>query len=372
MLSVIGAGVASQRTSLDFSVIYKRSDMYRSQIEELERQMPLDWLEGVSASKSNAYVRTFWSQIGYLCRRNFVEYWRTHSYAMYRILVVAGLALLISFAFIDKRGVLTSSADVQSWVSSIMIMVSVLGNYNIVTIIPFVFTHKALYYRERASRMYSPYAYAIGNNLVEDPYIVAEVLLSLIVYYFMIGYVTDPLWTFFYFLLISWLFTQAMTFLGLFFAVVMPDAASAQVFGMLTSQVLGLFSGIMVLPSVIPGYLKWIYYISPQRWVQEGLITTQFEFLENPICVPTGSAIVSSDCPDTYVNTTINQQNVCCPRGSLAMTARDFVGSETFLGGPDGYKFEWRFYDLIFLASVVFVARTLGIFFQAKINHNKR
>lgn len=42
-------------------------------------------------------------------------------------------------------------------------------------IIPFMYTRKALYYREKASRMYSPHVYALVGGWTEIPFVFLEV-----------------------------------------------------------------------------------------------------------------------------------------------------------------------------------------------------
>jgi len=382
MLSVIGAGVGSVKQQLDFAAEYRNSEMYEQTLTELDKLMPLDWLMSndqplSKKSKDQLFLRDRSTQIRLLSIRNFIEYWRTPSYGFYRMMIVGGLALLIGCAFVDKRGIITSSADVQSLVSSINLLVNVLANYNVATVIPFLFTRKALFYRESASKMYAPSAFAIANNFVEDPYVIAEVVISILLYYFLVGYVTNPIWVFFYFIFLTLIFTMAMTFIGMFYAALMPSAASAQVLGTLTAQLLGLFSGIIVLPNTIPGYLIWIYYLSPQRWLQEGLIMTQFNFITNPICYPTGSAVVISagdTCESGFekFNLTDPVQFCCCPSGSLGISAKDYVQGPLFLGGPNGYSFSFRWWDILYILVIMVLARAGGVIVQAHVNHNKR
>lgn len=127
-----------------------------------------------------------------------------------------------------------------------------------VTIIPFLFTGKALFYRERASRMYSAEAHAIAANVVEDPYIFVEVTVIAVTFYWLCGFVSSPTWVFFYFWLILWLFVMLITYLGMFYAALLPTSPAASLVGTLSTQLLGLASGVLVLPSQIPNYLLWL------------------------------------------------------------------------------------------------------------------
>mmetsp|Transcript_44322 Transcript_44322/g.70888 ORF Transcript_44322/g.70888 Transcript_44322/m.70888 type:complete len:1597 (-) Transcript_44322:46-4836(-) len=379
MLTVIGAGVGGTEDMVDFASEYRNSASYNHLLEELDELMPVDWepLEDEKTlGKTTQYASSFKTQVALLTKRNFISYWRQPSFSLMRWVIISALSIVIGLIFVGQP--IDNASSIQSRVSNINIMITVIGNYNVLTIIPFLFTQKALFYRERSSQMFSAWAYGISANFVEDPYIFMQVTLCVLCFYFLSGLVLSPVWVFFYYWFLLWLFAMVMTFLGMFFAALCPNAASAQVLGTLCTQVLGLFSGVVVLPSVMPQWLYFLYYLSPQRWVQEGLITTQFTYIDNPVCIPSGVPQVSIDgnCTDTsYAGTNatiINGASICCPAGNMPMTANGYALGPNFLGGANGYSYDYRYWDILYLLSILVLARVAGVICLAKLNYNKR
>jgi hypothetical protein len=50
--------------------------------------------------------------------------------------------------------------------------------YSLYTLVPFAMSRRALYYRERASFIYSVAAYSYAEGLVEIPYILIQSILT--------------------------------------------------------------------------------------------------------------------------------------------------------------------------------------------------
>jgi len=396
MLTVIGAGVNGQ-AKRDYAIEYRKSDMYKRALQELDELMPVDWAaagnveddaaalnalrddtsqnlleDGSANGEEEGFVTSFWLQLRLLNKRNQAEYWRSPNYSTTRMIILATLAVMIGLVFVN--GDMTNAAAVQSRVSCINILINVSASMNITTIMPFLFTHRALFYRERSSRMYSGYAYGLALNLAEDPYIFVQVMVTVIPFYWLTGFVSNPIWTFFYYWFVNWLFVSLMTYLGMLFAALFSHPAASQVLGTLTTQVFGLASGVLILPSQMPVWLLWVYYISPFRWAQEGLVTTQFMFMTNAMCNPSGSpsSPVNGVCTDDGGLYTVEGVDICCPAGSEGTTPRDYVLGSSFLGGDDGYHYEWRWWDVLYLGGLIVGVRILGVYATATVNHNKR
>lgn len=195
MLTVIGAGTQSGTLSTDFAGIYRGSQSYVDTIKQIQQLVAADSSQAetvvhadrkeedalltreVDEGSSGKHVEPAFAtstsvQVSLLTYRNFLEYYRTPGYSLYRILIVTGLSVVTSLIFVN--GKLTDASDVQSVISSINVIITVAGNYNVGTIIPFMYNHKALFYRERASNTYSAQAFAIAANIVEDPFILVR------------------------------------------------------------------------------------------------------------------------------------------------------------------------------------------------------
>jgi len=239
-----------------------------------------------------------------------------------------------------------------------------LGIYNMFVVVPFLFESKALFYREKASRMYSPNIFALCYGWTEIPFIFVEIAIDVNIVYWMVGLNTDPIWTYPYFWFTVLLYTTIMTLLGQTYTFLLPNAAAAQVVSVMTTQLMALFAGTTVPGSQIPRWLIWLSYMSPQRWATEGVIVTQFQFDHTPFCNPSGAVV-----------------NGSCTTGMLT-TVRDYVlGDPTvspqspgfgLYGGPTGYFFANRWFDWLFLICTLFLTRIIVVYAALNISYQKR
>jgi len=121
----------------------------------------------------------------------------------------------------------------------------------------------------------------------------------------------------------------------------------------------------------------------------------QFEQYNDVMCYSVGSATTyqlgasPAFCPDTtikpYYLPDVNVTACCNPSTSLPISARNYVlygqsyvvnGNNVtipaFLGGPNGFKYDYRFYDLLYVAMAMVIMRGLAVFIGSVVNHQKR
>lgn len=104
---------------------------------------------------------------------------------------------------------------------------------------------------------------------------------------------------------------------------------------------------------------------------------TQFNFIDQVICNPFGTPVrigANDTCSGIY-NLTDPQAAgdgfYCCPPGTRAQTARDFVLID-FLGGENGYRFEWIGYDFLYIGVAVILVRGIGLWTTSAFSYNQR
>jgi hypothetical protein len=78
----------------------------------------------------------------------------------------------------------------------------------------------------------------------------------------------------------------------------------------------------------------------------------------------------------------VNLTACCNPVSSLPISARNYVlygqtyannvTIPAFLGGPNGYQYAWRYWDLLFVSMAMLVVRFLGIWVASTMTHQKR
>lgn len=153
-------------------------------------------------------------------------------------------------------------------------MVMLGGIYNLYTMIPFFTSQRAVFYRERSAGMYSNAAY-VFSTWVEIPYLALETLLGVNTMYWLIGFNQDGMFPWVYYNLCYFVYLCLQTFMGMVLSALMPNVMASQLIAALFINICSLFAGTAVPANKIPDYYKELYWFSPQKWAQEGVITTQ-------------------------------------------------------------------------------------------------
>jgi ABC-type multidrug transport system permease subunit len=212
--------------------------------------------------------------------------------------------------------------------------------------------------------MYGNFAYVL-SSWIEIPYIAVETIIGVNTMYWLIGFDGDiSVWI--YYNVIYFLYLTAQTYMGMVISALMPNVVSSQIIAALFINICSLFAGTVCPEANIPDYYKFLYWASPQKWAQEGVIVTQFHGDDTNVCNPSGKPCV--DCPAAY-------GSVCTDTGfangqltGKLSSAADYV-LDDFL---NGYKYDMRNYDIMTLLIWVLVSRLLLATIINKVNHLKR
>eukprot|EP00656_Telonema_subtile_P011661 TRINITY_DN15787_c0_g1_i2.p1 TRINITY_DN15787_c0_g1~~TRINITY_DN15787_c0_g1_i2.p1 ORF type:complete len:1225 (-),score=456.96 TRINITY_DN15787_c0_g1_i2:126-3800(-) len=301
-------------------------------------------------------------QFSALIGRCFTQYWRSPDFSFSRFFVIFFVSAIV--ALIYEQQEYHQAADVQSRVSVIAFAVMLGGIYNLYTVIPFATENRAVFYRERASGMYTNTAY-VFSSWVEIPYLIVETALGVNTMYWLIGFQADmSVW--FYYNIVYFLYITAMTYMGMVLSALMPDVVGSQIVAALFINVCALFAGSLVPEPNIPSYYKFLYWISPQKWAQEGVIATQFHGDSTYVCNPLGVPCKGDPYPCNLGTCTVDGMSPAIT-GSLT-TAGEYVLKDFV----SGYKYDMRNWDLFVLAAWVVAARVLLGVIIHKVNHLKR
>jgi len=315
---------------------------------------------GTLPTPYQASTKTQFSEVLY---RTTVQYWRSPSFSFSRLFVIFFVSGLVALIF--KQQTYDNAAAVQSRVSVIAFMVMLGGIYNLYTMIPFFTAQRAVFYRERAAGMYSNSAY-VFSSYVEIPYLLLETLLGVNTMYWLIGFRDDSMWPWVYYNACYFLYLCLQTFMGMVISALMPNVMASQLVAALFINICSLFAGTSVPPSKIPDYYKFLYWFSPQKWAQEGVLTTQFHGDTTIMC---NQGIVCDSCP------LVKGMQICTSDGSPAgaLTGQAVEVGQWVLGDfLDGYKYDMRFYDLMVLACWAFMARLVLMYLVQNVSHLKR
>jgi len=215
----------------------------------------------------------------------------------------------------------------------------------------------------------------LSDGIVEMPYLIAETIVGVNIVYWGVGF-QDTEMSYLYYNLTFFTYLYFMTALGMFLAILLPDALSAQLVATVVVQVFQLFAGVIVPFDKLPVYYKPMYWISAQHYAGEAIITTQFHDDHTPICNPSGKIIEDAPWPfKKFIN------GKFCSESGKFVGLSDFTGivqaAEDFMYKSDhaflhGYKFENRELDLTIIIAWCIALRLLTALAAVTINHNKR
>jgi hypothetical protein len=106
-----------------------------------------------------------------------------------------------------------------------------------------------------------------------------------------------------------------------------------------------------------------------------------------PTTWPVGSAATPKFCGNSTIVAPllladVNMTACCNPTTAFPISARNYVlygqtyannvTIPAFLGGPNGFQYAWRYWDLLYVAIAVILIRLVGIWVASTTTHQKR
>nr|KJB56641.1 hypothetical protein B456_009G129000 [Gossypium raimondii] len=180
---------SAQELSLgvDFADIYKNSHLYRRNkalIEDLSKPAP----GAKELYFATQYSQPFLSQCAACLWKQHWSYWRNPPYTAVRFLFTTAIALMFGTLFWDLGSKTKKLQDLSNVMGSMYAAVLFIGIQNSSSVQPVVSVERTVFYRERAAGMYSAMPYAIGQVLIEIPYIFVQASGYGIIVYSMVGF----------------------------------------------------------------------------------------------------------------------------------------------------------------------------------------
>ncbi|KAJ1284251.1 hypothetical protein BS78_03G190900 [Paspalum vaginatum] len=263
-----------QILGIDFSVIYKNSELYqrnKALIKELSQPAPgssdLHFPSKYAQSSITQCVACLWKQN--------LSYWRNPPYNTIRFFFTTIIALLLGSIFWDLGGKVTTSQDLLNAMGSMYSAVLFIGIMNCTSVQPVVAVERTVFYRERAAGMYSAFPYAFGQVVIELPYALVQDILYGIIVYSMIGFE----WTaakFFWYLFFGYFTLLYFTFYGMMAVGLTPNYNIAAIVSAAFYSIWNLFSGFIIPRPKVPIWWRWYCWACPVAWTLYGLVVSQF------------------------------------------------------------------------------------------------
>ncbi|ONK76807.1 uncharacterized protein A4U43_C02F40 [Asparagus officinalis] len=300
----ISTPACEKRLDIDFATVYKNSDQFR-EVEALIHQLsrpvngtqPLRFSSKFSQDTLSQFRICYWKQ-------NLV-YWRSPKYNAVRLFFTTISALILGSVFWNVGSRRETNQDLFVVMGALYSACLFLGVNNASSVQPIISIERAIFYREKAARMYSSFPYAAAQGLVEIPYIATQTLIFGVITYFMINYertlgkfllylvfmfLTFTYFTFYGIMAIGLTPTQHLaltftyfTFYGIMAIGLTPTQHLAAVISSTCYSLWNLLSGFLIPKPRIPKWWLWFYYLSPVSWTLRGIITSQLGDVETPL-----------------------------------------------------------------------------------------
>lgn len=261
MLEVTSAS-SELELGIDFAEFYKKSTLHGYNKELVEH-----FSSPAPGSKDldfpTHYPQNGWKQFKACLWKQFWSYWRSPSYNLMRIIFTFIAYVLLGVLFWDQANKIKNQQNLFTILGSMFSAVMLCGINNASSVLPYVSTKRAVYYRERFAGMYASWAYPLSQAVVEIPFVFVQALVFTVITYPMMGYY-GSVYKVFWYMYTMFCSMLYFNYLGMMLIAITPSFLVAAV---LQSAFYTLFNNLLVgfmipLPR-IPKWWIWLCYITP-------------------------------------------------------------------------------------------------------------
>ncbi|XP_071722010.1 pleiotropic drug resistance protein 1-like isoform X2 [Rutidosis leptorrhynchoides] len=259
---------------VDFTEIYQNSELYRRN-KEVINELSIPTPGSKDLYFKTQYSQPFLTQCMACLWKQRLSYWRNPPYTAIRFYYTLIVAFAFGTMFWDLGNKMSSMKDLSNAMGSMHAAVLFVGTLYAGGSQPIVSIERIVFYRETAAGMYSALPYAVGQVLVEIPYVMIQGIMYSVVVYSMMGFE----WTvakFFWYVFFFTLSLLYFTFYGMLTVAVTPTFPTAVITSSAFFAIWNLFTGFIVPRSHIPVWWRWYYWACPLAWTLYGLFASQY------------------------------------------------------------------------------------------------
>ncbi|KAG7389065.1 hypothetical protein PHYPSEUDO_011334 [Phytophthora pseudosyringae] len=201
-------------------------------------------------------------QLKFLTQRFFNMYWRSPAHYITILGVAIGSVLVLGL--VGSSLSTTSYQGVASGLGIIFVAFQFQGFVSFNSAIPFAFSDRAAFYRERSAQTYSALWYFVAGTIVEIPYVLTKGLIIAALLFLFMGF------TGFAKFVLFWLGVSLSVLIDVYaghlLAFALPNVVMAALTGSVVSTIFFLFVGFNPQGGSISAGYQWLYTITPQRY----------------------------------------------------------------------------------------------------------
>ncbi|XP_004956470.1 ABC transporter G family member 45 isoform X2 [Setaria italica] len=269
---------------VDYSEIYRNSSLHRENmalVAELSKPR--------AGKKYLHFPPRYWPNFKAQCIaclwKQHCSFWKNPELNVARLFCTFGVSITFGMVFWHVGSTIKDEQDVLNILGTAYTSALFLGYMNCATLQPTVAMERVVFYREKASGMYSSLPYVIAQIAVEIPYIFIQVFIFSATVYPMAGFeltVTKFLW-FVIYMILSFI---DFTLFGMMVVALTPNEEIAAVLSFFIFMIWNSFSGFILPRKMIPTWWRWMYWADPAAWTVYGLMLSQLgdrmEFISVP------------------------------------------------------------------------------------------
>ncbi|XP_071932486.1 pleiotropic drug resistance protein 3-like [Coffea arabica] len=268
---------------VDFAEIYKHSSLYEIN-KELANTLSTPPIGHKALDFPTHFAQNGWIQFKTCLWKQHWSYWRSPSYNWTRFLFMFITSLIFGALFWKQGKKIKDQQSLFNMLASMFSAMFFCGVFNSSTILPYVSTERTVLYRERFAGMYATWAYTLAQVTIEIPYVFIQVLAFTVITYPMIGYYWSAYKVFWY------MYSMFCTLLcyncvGMTIVSITPSYPLAAVLQSAFYNIFYLFAGFLIPRPQIPKWWVWLYYLAPTSWTLNGMLTSQYGDIHEPIQV---------------------------------------------------------------------------------------
>ncbi|CAN8098219.1 unnamed protein product [Discula destructiva] len=322
------------------------------------------------------FAMPFSQQLRAVTIRVFQQYWRMPDYIFSKLLLGTISALFIGFSFYRPD---SSMAGVQLIIFSSFQVITLFSSV-VQQIQPLFVTQRALYeVRERPSKAYSWKVFLIANIIVEIPWSVCTGVLSWACFYYpIVGAGQSSERQALVMLLTVVLYIHASSFAVLSVAA-MPDAPTAAPIVTICMMMSMMFCGVLQTPTALPGFWKFMYYVSPfTYWI--AAVTATMASGNVVTCSSVETSIISPPSGQTcgeyfsaFLESATAVGSLQNPNDTSDCRYCSLNDADGFLAGSGiFYEARWRNFGIMWVYIVFNVFAAIGIYYWFRVRPNQR
>ncbi|KAL7552795.1 hypothetical protein ACHAWF_016049 [Thalassiosira exigua] len=246
------------------------------------------------------YMNPFWTSVNLLVRRNLTLLKRDKEFIIGKCIENFGMGIGMALIFLQSAAFpsgVNGSDKLAEWFENGCTKMSeevaiaydklLAGTYSSIFLTAFHILlgtltgtpdevdQRAIYYKHADARFFQPGAFLIGRQLSQLPLLALEISAFGIPFYLISGLALEAR-AFFVFLAILIVYKFALKMLYGVLAQTLPKKANVQGIGTFLYLLLTMTSGFIVYPAAMPYYWKWMFWVNPMMWSQQGMATNQF------------------------------------------------------------------------------------------------